>query len=126
MKTTFDQKRIVSLILRIGLAFAFFYASLAAFVSPNDWVGYLPQVIRNIVPGTTILPIFSSLELILAVWLLSSWRLTYAALAAAAMLGGIVILDPALLSITFRDVSLVFMAIALYALELEPQPSIKK
>ena len=126
MKTTFDQKRIVSLVLRIGLAFAFFYASLSAFVSPNDWVGYLPQVIRDIVPGTTILPVFSSFELILAVWLLSSWKLPYAALVAAAMLGGIVILDPALLPITFRDISLVFMALALFALELEPQPARKK
>lgn len=126
MKTTFDQKRIVSLILRIGLAFAFIYASLSAFVSPNDWVGYLPQAMRNIVPGTVLLPIFSSLELILAIWLLSGWMIIYAALLAAAMLGGIVVLDPALLPITFRDISLVFMALALYALELEPQPIAKK
>jgi hypothetical protein len=106
-----------SLLLRAGLAFAFFYASISSFLTPNDWIGYFPLFLRNIVPSQILLTMFSVIELLVAAWLLSGWRVAYAALLAAAMLGGIVVFNPTLLPITFRDISLVFAALGLYALE---------
>lgn len=102
------------LLLRAGLAFVFFYAAISSFVSPADWVGYFPLFMRQIVPATILLPFFSVVELGLGVWLIVGWRTKWAALAGALLLAGIVVTNPLLLPITFRDVGLVCMALALY------------
>jgi uncharacterized membrane protein YphA (DoxX/SURF4 family) len=107
----------VSLILRIALAFVFLYAALSSFVSPNDWIGYMPKFMRGTVPDQVLLGGFSLFEIALSAWLLSGLYVKYAALLAAAMLIGIVILNPVLLPITFRDVGLFIAALALYAEE---------
>lgn len=106
-------------LLRVGLAFAFLYASISSFITPSDWVGYLPVFMRNIVPGTVLLPAFSAAELLLALWLITGWYIRYAALLAAAMLAGIVVFNPSQLLITFRDVSLVIVSLALFVLDLQ-------
>ena len=109
--------KFTSLLLRIGLAFAFFYAAVASFVSPQDWVGYFPLFMRDIIPGTILLPIFSGIELFLAIWLILGWYVRFSALIAALMLIGIVVVNLSLLSVVFRDVSLAIMALALYTHE---------
>lgn len=107
------------LLLRTALAFAFLYASVSSFIAPQDWVGYFPLFMRHIVPGNILLPIFSGIELFLAIWLLVGWYTRYAALLAAVMLAGIVVTNPSQLIVTFRDVSLVIAALALFALEYQ-------
>jgi uncharacterized membrane protein YphA (DoxX/SURF4 family) len=107
----------VSLILRIALASVFLYAAVSSFASPNDWIGYMPRFMRGIVPDTVLLGGFSVAEIVLSLWLLSGHYVKYAALLAAAMLAGIVVLNPALLAITFRDIGLLIAALALYAEE---------
>jgi uncharacterized membrane protein YphA (DoxX/SURF4 family) len=110
----------VSLILRIALAFVFLYASISSFLSPSDWIGYMPRFMRGIVPDALLLGGFSLFEIALSVWLLSGLYAKYAALLAAAMLVGIVALNPLLLPITFRDVGLFIAALALFAEESKP------
>src|SRR6266567_8842562 len=107
------QKRATPTIwlLRAGLTLVFLYASVNSFLSPQDWVGYFPQFIRDIVPTSILLPIFSVYELGLAAWLLSGLYAKYAALLAAATLAGIVVSNFALLSISFRDIALMLAAI---------------
>lgn len=102
------------MLLRAGLAFVFFYAAISSFVSPSDWVGYFPLFMRQIIPATVLLPFFSIVELALGVWLMSGWKIKWAALAGAALLAGIVVTNPLLLPITFRDIGLICMALALY------------
>ncbi len=104
----------VSLLLRLGLSIMFLYAAVSAFLTPDEWVGYLPQFMRDIVPAEVLLPVFSIVELILAAWLLSGLYVTYAALLAAAMLAGIVVFNFQLFAISFRDIGLFFAALALY------------
>ena len=101
-------------LLRLGLAFVFLYAAISSFISPQDWVGYFPSFMRQIAPTAILLPFFSIVELGLCGWLLSGWKVKWAALASAALLGGIVVTNPLLLPITFRDVGLIFMALSLY------------
>ena len=105
----------VSLILRIALASVFLYAAISSFISPNDWIGYMPRFMRSIVPDDVLLGGFSVFEIALSVWLLSGLFVKYAALLSAALLAGIVVLNPALLPITFRDIGLFIAALALYA-----------
>ncbi len=114
-----DRPGLPALLLRVALAFAFLYASVSSFLSPNDWVGYFPAIMRSIVPGTVLLPIFSGIELFVAILLLVGWYTRYVALFAAVMLAGIVVANPALLSVTFRDVSLVIAALALFVLDYQ-------
>ena len=104
-------------LLRAGLALVFLYASVNSFLSPQDWIGYFPQFIRDIVPTSILLPVFSVYELALAAWLLSGLYTKYAALLAAATLAGIVVSNFALLPISFRDMALILAALALFSEE---------
>lgn len=104
-------------LLRAALALVFLYASVSSFLSPQDWVGYFPQLLRDVVPAGLLLPFFSIYELALAVWLLTGWYTKYAALLAAATLAGIVVSNFQLFPITFRDMALMLTAVALFFAE---------
>lgn len=103
-------------LLRVGLGFVFIYAATSSLVNPQDWVGYLPGMVTDHISGETALKLGSVGQLILAVWLLSGIYVRYAALLAAVMLAGIVVVDFGQLLITFRDVGLMFAALALAAM----------
>lgn len=100
-------------LLRAGLATVFLYAAISSFKNPQDWIGYLPKFARDQISGNTLLHIFSVYELALALWLLSGRYVKYAALLAALTLGGIVLSNFSLFAITFRDIALIFAALAL-------------
>lgn len=104
------------LLLRIGLAIVFLYASISSIKNPLTWIGYLPTFLRNgsTASATTILHIFSVYEIVLALWLLSGKYVRYAALLCAATLVGIVFSNSSLFAITFRDIALAFAALALF------------
>lgn len=108
-----QYSHVAPLFLRIGLAVVFMYAAISSFVSPEDWVGYVPDFMRQLLPGTVVLTIFSGVELVLVAWLLSGVYVRIAALVAAAMLAGIVVSNFSLLPISFRDIGLIFAALAL-------------
>lgn len=108
-----NNPALASLLLRIGLAFVFLYAATSSLMHPSQWVGYLPSFLQKMGNATTLLKLFSVLEIVLALWLLSGKFARYAALISTAMLAGIVIAQPGDLLITFRDVGLAFMALAL-------------
>ncbi len=114
-KTHSTQQAITwtSWLLRIGLAFVFLYAAIASFVRPDDWIGFLPGFATTIVDPKLLLDLFSIAQIVLAVWLLTGWWLRYAALFAAAMLAGIILANPTQLLLTFRDIGLLFAAVAL-------------
>ena len=114
-----NKTHVASLLLRIGLAVIFLYAAISSFVSPQDWIGYLPQFAKKIISGDVLLKIFSVYELGLVVWLLSGKYIKYAAGLAALTLGGIVLSNFSLFVITFRDIALIFAAIALAVLNLD-------
>jgi uncharacterized membrane protein YphA (DoxX/SURF4 family) len=103
----------VPLFLRIGLATVFVYAAVSSTVSPGDWVGYLPGILTAAIPAELLLKFFSVYEVILAVWLLSGVHVRYAGLLAAVTLAGIVLSNITLFAISFRDIGLMFAALAL-------------
>lgn len=112
---TFIQQRgyLAPLLLRAGLATVLAYAAIASIVSPNDWIGYVPIFVRDIIPATTALSILAIIQLIVALWLLSGIYVRLAALVTAALLAGIIVSNFNLLAITFRDIGLLFAALAL-------------
>lgn len=99
--------------LRIGLAFVFLYAAIAAFIEPSVWLGYLPAFVANSSSGLFLLHTFSVIELPLAGWLLSGKKTWWAASVAALMFAGIIVANFASMDIIFRDIGLLLAAIAL-------------
>jgi uncharacterized membrane protein YphA (DoxX/SURF4 family) len=115
VKKICDNRQVAPLLLRIGLATMFLYAAISSFLDPREWIGYLPSMLTSRINAETILHFFSVYELILAAWLLSGVYVRYAALLCAATLAGIVVTNFSLFAISFRDIGLIFAALALAA-----------
>jgi uncharacterized membrane protein YphA (DoxX/SURF4 family) len=99
--------------LRLGLAFVFAYAGVSSLQQPLEWVGYLPSFMTQLIDAMLLIKLLAVYELLLAAWLLSARFTRYAALLSAATLAGILVANIGQLIITFRDVGLVLMALAL-------------
>jgi len=101
------------ILLRIAISFGFFYAAIFSFLNPNDWIGFFPLFLRNIVADNSLLLFFSVYELILGFWLLSGKYSFTAGLISAATLLSITVFNLGAFDIVFRDVGLFFAALAL-------------
>lgn len=110
------------LVLRAGLAFAFLYPPLNALVDPNAWIGYFPPFARGIVPDPVLLHGFGLIEILIALWLLSGWKIFWPAALATLMLCGIVFFDASEFQIVFRDLSIAAIGVAI-ALRHYPRPA---
>ena len=123
MKTISDIKSLAKnktglaqLLLRLGLTIVFTYAAISSLVNPQDWVGYLPQILTAHFSSTQLLHIFSVYELLLAISLISGFYTRYVAILCFLTLGGIITSNFSLFAITFRDIALALSALALAAL----------
>lgn len=101
--------------LRLGLVVVFAYAAVDSLASPDDWIGFLPH--QSLVAPALLLKLFAVYELALVAWLVSGWRLRWAAWLSAATMLGVVGLNPVLFKLTFRDLAIACAALALAALE---------
>lgn len=102
------------LILRIGLAFSFLYPPYAALQDPTSWFAYFPAFLAaNSVDPTLLLHGFGIIEIIIALWLVSGWRIFIPSVLAGLMLLGIVVFNWPQFDVLFRDLSIAAMALAL-------------
>lgn len=120
------QHKWVSILLRIGIATVFLYAAIAALREPNAWIGFLPEFLRARIPGVILLPLFSIFQAGLGFWILSGWRIFYAGIVASLTLVAIIAVNMALLDIVFRDVAILFAALALVFLHREEYSGLRK
>ena len=104
-----DANKLGIILLRLGLAFVFFYAAIGGLVSPNDWIGWLPVFLQN----TLMLNLFSVMEIIMGVWILSGYQSFWAGIFSGFMLLGIVVFNFQVMIVVFRDVGLALAAFAL-------------
>src|SRR3989344_3359583 len=114
-----------NLVLRAGLAFAFLYPPLNAIFDPNAWIGYFPHFMRGVVPDPMLLHSFGIVEIVLALWILSDWKIFWPSAAAALILLPIVFFGWNDLQVLFRDLSIASIALAL-ALQKYPGAFRKK
>ena len=114
------REKAAVLLLRIGLAVVFLYAAGGSVLAPNNWIGYFPRFLKEMIPENILLMGFSAFELGLGLWLLSGWKQFFAGTMAAVSLVGIVIFNLGAMDVVFRDLGLVFMALALAALSPGP------
>ena len=112
-------------VLRIGLAFALLYPPFAALGDPVSWAAYFPAFIRDLPIDTTLLlHAFGVFEVVLALWILSGWRIRVPATLSAILLLGIVAFNPADFEVLFRDLSIAAIAIALALLPQNNNPKV--
>ena len=109
------HERLVSFLLRIGLAVAFLYAAVSSFLEPFSWVGFIPSLIRELIPGQIFLIAFSLFEIFLAIWLLTGRYVVTAAWASIVTLTLIILGNLVLLDVVFRDLAILAAAGALLA-----------
>lgn len=115
------KQKTVLILLRLGIAFGFFYAAIFSFLNPNDWIGFFPIFLRNFFGAGLILPAFSFYEIILGFWLLSGKYGFAAGLISAATFLSIIVFNLGAFDIVFRDVGLFFAVLALAILSREKQ-----
>ena len=114
-----SPERIANLALRIGVAFALLYPPLNALADPLAWIGYFPPFMRGFVPDEVLLHAFGIVEVIMALWILSGWRIFWPSLAAVGMILGIVVFNLPNFQVLFRDVSIAAMAVGLAMLHFK-------
>ena len=112
-----NKEKIVSGLLAWGIAFTLTYASIAGFMNPGAWVGFIPDFISKIVGAELFLKINGVVEIVLALWLISGKKVFYPAVISGLMMLGILIFNFGAMDILFRDVAIVFMASALAVIE---------
>lgn len=113
MKNKEDWARFL---LRISLAFVFIYVAIAAFITPFNWIGFIPSFITNKITRAFALQFHSLFNIILGMWLLSGWKTFYAAIVSCVALFGIIVFNLGAFDIIFRDVAILFAAVALAVL----------
>jgi hypothetical protein len=116
-----NRVNLTSLILRIGLAFSFLYAAIAAYFRPDDWIGYFPTFLREIFSNDLLLSGWGFFEIIIAVWLLSGKRIFIPSVVAALSLAGLILTNLGGFDVIFRDVTIMACALALAVLHFPSQ-----
>ena len=116
-----DTEKISSILIRVGIAFAFIYAAIAGFVNPDNWIGYFPTFMQDILPGNSILTLWGIVEIILAIWILSGRRIFIPSLIGALSLCGLILFNFASMDILFRDVTILCVLLALAVREYRPR-----
>src|SRR3989344_5747529 len=111
------REKLVSFFLRIGLAAVFTYAAIASFMDPDTWASFIPSFMGEMVPVKSLLMVLSVYELILAALLLLDRYVLVAAIFSALTMAGILATNTAGMDVLFRDVAIMFMALALAALK---------
>lgn len=115
-KKEFDRNVLVSFFLRAGLAVVFLYAGIASLISPENWVGFIPQFIQDNFPASILLILFSVYEISIGLWLLSNKKIFYASILSSKIMFLIIIFNFSVFDVVFRDIAILFMAISLVIL----------
>jgi len=108
-------------LLRIALAFAFFYAAIQSIRVPEAWVDWIPRFVVALSPVSPMLMIdgISIAQIGLGLWLLYGRKLRVASGFAALFLFSVTVFNLRLMDIVFRDFSLGLAAVALMVLAPE-------
>lgn len=116
--STLASARFAYLVMRVGAAFAFLYPPISAYFAPDTWIGYIPGFARGYVPDMTLLHVFGAVEILIALWILSGWKIFWPSLIATALLLCIVLTNPQEFPILFRDLSVAALTFSLALMNL--------
>lgn len=116
-KNKINKKEIlISFLLRSGLAIAFFYAGISALLNTTNWIGFVPNFIGAIISKEIFLTIFSAYQILLGIGLLFDYKTFTLSILSSITLFLILFINIMNLEILFRDIAILFMALALISL----------
>lgn len=101
------------LCLRLGLIFVFAYVPVASYLDPSAYYHYLPSWSSEIINRSQALNILSIYEIILVLWFIWGRYLVVPCILAVLVLTAIVGFNFPSFGVIFRNVSIIFSAIAL-------------
>jgi hypothetical protein len=103
------------ILLRLGLAFAFLYPAIDAWFNPFTWLGYVPSFAYILWPWSHLvfLHLFGAAEILLALWVLSGWKIGVPSALMGFLLLLIVVVNPNQFEVVFRDLAIAAAAFAL-------------
>ena len=104
-------------LIRIGLAFVFFYAAISEFLHPQKFYNYIPTFIDSLFPKEIFLLFFSLFEILLALWILSRIQARASAAFATLTICMITLFNLESFEVVFRNISILFSALALFFLD---------
>ncbi len=108
------KEKIALILLKLSVAFPFLYAAIAGFITPDNWIGYFPHFVQDIFPNQNLLlDIFGAVQIIVALWILFGKEILIPSILATLMLLGIIVFNLNVMDIMFRDIGLMFAALAL-------------
>ena len=113
------RRQLVILSLRLGLIFVFSYVPSASYLDPSSYYHYLPAWSAPFINKDLALTLLSIFELLLVGWFIWGKQLLIPSILAAVALTGILILNFPSFGVIFRNVSIIFSAIALAILSTE-------
>lgn len=107
-----------NLLLRVGVAFAFLYPPFNALANPDSWLGYFPPFVTIAansagISDLVLLHAFGVVEIVIALWILSGWKIFIPSLTATVMLAAIVVFNLPQFEVVFRDLSIAAASLAL-------------
>src|SRR5260221_12457966 len=107
---------VASIILRLGLAFVFFFAAATSLLDPQSYYKFIPSIVTQVVPGTVFLMAYGIFEIALGLWLLSGKGSFYSGMLAALLLFTLTFFNLQEINIFFKMVALFFAPLPLVAL----------
>jgi uncharacterized membrane protein YphA (DoxX/SURF4 family) len=113
------QSRTADIVLRCAFAFAFLYPPFNALSDPNSWIGYFPSFVHGYVPDQVLLHGFGVIEVIIALWVLSGWKIVLPLALGVCMLLGIIAFNFSEFQVLFRDVSIAAIGVSLIITRLQ-------
>lgn len=122
MNRYISRANLPTVLLSCGLGFVFLYAGIDALIQPLNWAGYLPGFLSAFIAPSLALKLIAIYEIVLALWLISGRYRKIASILAALTLAGIIVVNLREFFITFRDVGLLFAAVALYFMPTSKTP----
>lgn len=106
-------------LIRIGLAFVFFYAAFSEFLHPQKFYHYIPSFVESLFPKDIFLLTFAIYEILLALWILSRIKARISAAFATLTICMITLFNLESFEVVFRNVSILFSSLALFFLDKE-------
>lgn len=108
-----NKEKFVILLLRLGVAFAFIYPAISAWIEPNNWIGYFPTWMKGYVKDAILLHAFGVTEIIIGFWILYGKKIFIPSVLASLYLAAIIVLNLNSFDVIFRDVSILAVSVAL-------------
>jgi hypothetical protein len=108
-----NHEKIMSFVLRVGVAFVFTYPSVMAVYEPNSWLVYFPSFLKDNIPHTPLSLGFAGIELVLATWIVYGKRIFIPSVLTSLLLLFIILFNLDKFNFLFRNIAILSATLAL-------------